>query len=231
MDENRRALHFRFTLTFLAILLVGTFWLTIRMASDPVSLVVNPSVPMEDKPVRVTFKLNNLSSEPLLVTYQFYANSELLAQGASTIASRSSESHQYCYRNAAKLGEQLNFVVMTQSENGDYQKVASIPSYPPQVWSSFVSFASFSTTVMSSISTITYYQNTFGSDVGFNLGLLFSVVLIGLLIFLELSQPLLLERTIGIWGRLRIRFSTVTWILFIIFMSMVYTRVIIILTS
>jgi len=201
------------------------------MASDPVSLVVNPSVPTEDKPVRVTFKLNNLSSEPLLINYQFYANSELLAQGASTIASRSSESHQYCYRNAAKLGEQLNFVVMTQSENGDYQKVASIPSYPPQVWSSFVSFASFSTTVMSSISTITYYQNTFGSDVGFNLGLLFSVVLIGLLIFLELSQPLLLERTIGIWGRLRIRFSTVTWILFIIFMSMVYTRVIIILTS
>ena len=231
MDENRRALHFRFTLTFLAILFVGTFWLTTRMASDPVSLVVNPSVPTEDKPVRVTFKLNNLSSEPLLINYQFYANSELLAQGASTIASRSSESHQYCYRNAAKLGEQLNFVVMTQSENGDYQKVASIPSYPPQVWSSFVSFASFSTTVMSSISTITYYQNTFGSDVGFNLGLLFSVVLIGLLIFLELSQPLLLERTIGIWGRLRIRFSTVTWILFIIFMSMVYTRVIIILTS
>ena len=126
------------------------------------------------------------------------------------------------------MGEQLNFVVRTQSERGNYGRALSSPPYPPQIWSSFVSFASFSTSVMSSMSTMTYYQSTFGSDIGFNVGIIVSMVLITLLIFLELTQTAIGRKTVAL-GSLRIRLSTVTRILFIIFLGMVYTEVVMII--
>ncbi len=117
------------------------------------------------------------------------------------------------------------------SPQGSFEKIVSLPSYPPQIWSSFVSFASFSTSMMGFMSSMTYYQGTFDTNMGFNVGLLSVIVLIGLLIFLELTQPLLRRKTITILGRLRLRFSTVTWILFIIFMGITYTKVVMVLVS
>ncbi|MBI3931107.1 MAG: hypothetical protein HY325_03695, partial [Chloroflexi bacterium] len=101
----------------------------------------------------------------------------------------------------------------------------------PQVWSSFVSFASFSTSVMNFMATMTYYQTTFGSETGFNVGLIYTVILMALLVFLELSQALLQEKTLTILWGLRLRFNTVSWILFIIFMGIVYTKVMMILAG
>ncbi len=63
------------------------------------------------------------------------------------------------------------------------------------------------------------------------MGILVTVVLIGLLIFLELTRPLIQERTIAILGRLRLRFNTVAWILFIILMGIVYTKVVMIIAT
>ena len=85
--------------------------------------------------------------------------------------------------------------------------------------------------MMGFMSSMTYYQSSFDSNMGFNVGVLVIIVLIGLLIFVELTQPVLRERTIAVLGRLRLRFNTVVWILFIIFMSMVYTRVAMMLAS
>ena len=130
-----------------------------------------------------------------------------------------------------KLGEQLDFLVRTQSEIGNYERIVSLPPYTPQVWSSFVSFASFSTSVMSSMSTMTYYQVAFGTDVGVNMGVTISVVLILLLIFMELSHPVLISHPIAILGRLRGRFSTVTWILLMITMGIIYTTVVMIIAT
>ena len=141
------------------------------------------------------------------------------------------KTYKYAYENPLQMGEQLNFVVRTQTEHGNYEEVISSPPYPPQTWSSFVSFASFSTSVMSSMSTMTYYQSTFGSDMGLNVGIITAIVLIALLIFLELTQPVVEGKTIAVLGRMRIRFSTVTWILFIIFMGMVYTKMVMILAG
>ncbi len=81
------------------------------------------------------------------------------------------------------------------------------------------------------MSTMTYYQTVFVSDMGLNVGIITSIVLIVLLIFAELTQPVVADRTVARLGRLKIRFSTVTWILFIIFMGMVYTKVIMVLTT
>ncbi len=156
---------------------------------------------------------------------------ELMKEGATTIPSGSSKLYKYAYKNPLELGEQLKFMVRTRSEKGDYEKIVSSPPYPPQVWSSFVSFASFSTSVMSSMSTMTYYQSSFGSDMGLNIGLIATAVLIGLLIFLELTKSSLQQGTVATLGRLRLRFNTVTWILFIIFMGMFYTKVVMILTT
>ena len=232
MDQNKnRAAIFKLAILWVAILLLGSFWLTVRGSSDPVSMVVIPQVPREGEPIIAILKLNNPSSDALVLGYQFYANGKLLKEGATTIAPGSSKTYKYAYENPLQMGEQLNFVVKTQSQLGNYEKVVSLPPYPPQVWSSFVSFASFSTSVMSSMSTITYYQSTFGSDMGLNVGIITSIVLIALLIFMELTQHVVGGRTVARLGRVRIRFSTITWILFIIFMGIVYTKVVMILSG
>lgn len=230
-QSKDRGTRLKVIIVWLTILLMGSFWLTVRGTSDPVSMAVIPQVPRQGEPIIATFKLNNQFSAPLVTRYQFYANGELLMEGTTTIAPDSGKTYKYAYENPVPLGERLNFVVRTKSELGDYEKSLSAPPYPPQVWSSFVSFASFSTSVMNSMSTMTYYQSTFGSEMGFNVGLLYTVLLIALLIFLELSQPLLEEKTIAILGRLKLRLTTVTWILFIIFIGIVYTKVVMILAT
>ncbi|MFC1871171.1 hypothetical protein ACFLYF_02035 [Chloroflexota bacterium] len=81
------------------------------------------------------------------------------------------------------------------------------------------------------MSTVTCYQNTFGGDTGLNLGLILSVVLITLMIFLELSRPVVGGKTIASLSRLRISFSTVTWLLFIVFAGIAYTSVVMVLSG
>lgn len=225
MDKTRKALTYKITVTVLGILLLGSFWLSAKMITDPVSLVVEPSVPREGEPVIATFKLNNPSSQVSPVNYQFYVNGELLTEGTAVIDPLSQKTYKYAYENQMILGEQLSFLVKTQSENGNYERVVSTPQYSPQIWSSFVSFASFSTSVMSSMSTMVYYQSAFGTDLGTNIGTLISIVLIIMLIFLELSQPLLASRNIAILGHMRIRFSTVSWILLLIVTGIIYTAI------
>ena len=81
------------------------------------------------------------------------------------------------------------------------------------------------------MASMTYYQGTFGGDMTFNVGLLCTIILVALLIFLELTQPVLAGRTVAVLGRLRLRFSTVTWILFIIFMGIFYTSIVMVLVT
>ena len=231
--DNQRGIKLKIVIIWLAIMLMGSFWLAVRADSDPLTLAVFPQVPREEEPVIATFKLNNPSSQAIKAEYQFYVNGELMKKGDAIIPAGSSKLYQYAYENPLPLGEQVNFVVKAMSPLGNYEKVVSLPSYPPQIWSSFVSFATFSTSVMGVVSTMVYYDSTLGSEVGFNVGLLFASVLIGLLIFLELAQASLQlqEKTVTIRGRLGLRFNTVTSILFIIFMGIVYTRVIMILAT
>ena len=155
----------------------------------------------------------------------------ILKEGLTSIAPHSSKVYKYDYENPLDLGDQVNFVVRTQSEQGKHEKVLSLPSYPPQVWLSFVSFASFSTSLMDSLSTMTYYETTFAGDTGFNIGIVTSIVLVALLVFAELTQPMLVNKSLTRLGKLRVRFSTVTWILFIIFIGFVYTKVILVLAT
>jgi len=66
---------------------------------------------------------------------------------------------------------------------------------------------------------------------GLNVGIIASLTLIALLIFLEVTQVHIQGKTVALLGRLRIRLSTVTWILLIIFLGMVYTRIVMIIAT
>ena len=77
----------------------------------------------------------------------------------------------------------------------------------------------------------TSYESSFVSGEGMNAGIVISMFLIMLLIFFELSEPLMDERIHVVLGGLRVRFSTLTSILFIVFMSIVYTKIVTILAS
>jgi hypothetical protein len=62
------------------------------------------------------------------------------------------------------------------------------------------------------------------------MGVIFSIVLLAALIFLELTQSMVEGKTVGVLGRLRVRYSTVSWILLIVFVGMVYSRTVMVLT-
>jgi hypothetical protein len=230
-QNERRSIFFKLAILWLGILLMGSFWLSTGGASNPIVMAVLPQAPREGEPVIATFKLSNPTAEELVTSYRFYADGEIVREGTATLAPRSSKVYQYAYENSLPLGSQLNFVVETESELGSFSKYISTPPYPPQVWSSFVSFASFSTTIMGSMATMSYYQGSFGNDTGWNIGFIASAVLVALLIFLELPISPVRGSAVAALGRLKVRLSTVTWILLIIFVGMVYTKIALIITG
>lgn len=220
----------KLSVLWMAILLLGSFLLSAMGNSDEVMMTVLPESPRENEPVMVTFKLNNPSPEPSLISYEFFANGELIREGNAMIAPSSSKVYKYVYENELPLGSQLNFLVRTDSNQGKYQKLLSTPPYPPQLWSSFVSFASFSTSVMTSMATMSFYRDSF-TNVGLNVGIFTSLVLIALLIFMEMPIAAIQKQKTAVLGKLRIRFGTLIWILLIIFMSMIYTQLILIVSG
>lgn len=208
-----------------AVLVMVSLVVGLHDAAAPVSMSVFPEVPVEGEPVLVTFNLNNPSLHANLVDYELYANGKLIMDGATELSPLSNEKYQYTYVNPLKMGEQITFVVKSTVDGKSHDEYLSLPAYPPQVWSSFVSFASFSTSVMSYMSTMAYYDQAFGNNATLNVSVVFSIVLIGLLIYLELTEPSLSEKTFKFIGDLRIRFSRLSAVLFVIFIGMVFTQV------
>ena len=228
--DKQKGLKLKILVIWLAILLVGSFWLTVHAGTDAVTLTVMPEVPRENEPIVATVKIDNSSSAAEVTSYKLYVNGELLKEGTTVISPGFSKVYNYVYENPLELGKQVNFVVEGTSGSAGFEKMVSLPSYPPQIWSSFVSFASFSTSVMSSMSSMTYYQSSFGSDLGLNVGIVAVLVLISLLIFQELTPNVTLKGGVAVLGRLKSKFSTLTWILLVIFIGMIFTRVAMILS-
>ncbi len=204
----------------MASLLVG-----LHDTSAPLAVSVFPQVPVEGEPLQVSFNLNNPSASAANSDYQLYANGELVMEGSALLSPSSSKKYQYTYVNPLEMGEQITFMVKSSVGDKDYTEYISLPAYPPQVWSSFVSFASFSTTVMTSMTTMSYYDQSFTSGSALNIGVIFSVVLILMLIYLELTEPRLQGKSVKVLGNLRVRFSRLSGVLFIIFVGMVFTQI------
>ncbi|MTI83723.1 MAG: hypothetical protein FH756_07420 [Firmicutes bacterium] len=232
MGDKVSSYKFKVLILWVGIFLAGVFLLGIYYSSSPVTLTVLPEAPKEGDPVIALFSLNNPLPSEQQVSYSFYCNGSKVQSGQVTLAAFSGTKYQYTSKNNLKVGEQQNYAVRMHTSFGDFEKNASVPAYPPQVFCSFMSFASFSTSVMSFMTSAPYYDTTFAANEGLNVGLFCSLVLIALLIFLELTEPLIAADG----GRLsllklRVRFSTVTWILFTIFLGIVFTKVTMILAA
>jgi uncharacterized membrane protein len=226
---------FKLIIALLGIVLVATFWLTTREMRQPVNLTVMPEAPRLGEPVTASYTLNNPGVTGLVTHYQFYVDGKLLREGLTTIPPLSGKTYQYNFPCPVNLGDRVNFNVVASSALGNYNKSASLPPFPPQIASSFISFASFSTTVMSSMTTTAYYNGNFSSTLGMNTGLIISICLVVLLICLELAGASLEYRTstgshpsglLLMLQKFHYRFSTLSWILLIIFIGILYTKVV-----
>ncbi|PWB50011.1 MAG: hypothetical protein C3F06_12975 [Candidatus Methanoperedenaceae archaeon] len=226
-------LLFKTLILWFMILILASFAASLQSRYDNVGIQVAPEVLREGEPVVVTFYINNPSENEKGTDYALYANGDVLMSGRTELSPGTGRQFQYVYSNPLKLGEQVTFSAKAQSGDEINLNSVSIPSVPPQIWSSFVSFASFSTSIMSSSSAISsmsmssmaYYNNSFGTNRALNAGLIFSIVLIILLIYMELSEPLLAQKEMRIIGNLRVRFSRLSSVLFIIFVGMVFTQI------
>lgn len=227
-----KALILKIAITWLCIFLLVGFFIASRSAADPITMSITPSVPKEGEPAVVTFTISNPTDEPLTTNYHLYVNGKLVKNGNTTVGPRNSSKYQYAHTNPLKRGEQVNFVLKTNSRRGSFDKIVSLPGYPSHSMSSFVSFAAFSTSVMSSMISSEYFTDNFGTASGFNTGIIICSVLIALFIFLELTQAVATTyRQITLLGSYRAGFRIVSTILFIIFVGMVLTKVVMIIAT
>ncbi len=226
-----KGLALKIGITWLCIFLLAGFFVAMKSNASPVTMSIIPEVPKAGEPIVTTFNLSNSTDELSTTSYQLYVNGKVVESGSIAIAPQSGSRHQYAYTNYLERGEQVNFILKTSSNSGSFVKVVSLPAYPPQLMSSFVSFASFSTSVMSSMISMEYFNTTFGTTSGINTGLIIIIILIVLLIFLELSQTMTVDKGITILGRYRVGLGSMATILFIIFAGMVFTKMIMIMAT
>lgn len=232
MEQRQQALlKFKLFVIWSAIVLCGGFLFALQSNSSCATLSVLPEAPREGEPVIVNYILKNPLPFSSPINYEFYINGQCVQGGSLMMEPLSSVKYKISNLKAPELGKQVNFLLKTKTTWGEHEKRVSLPCYPPQIYSSFTSFASFSTSVMSFMTSAPYYENTFGTNQGLNVGLICSLVLIALLIFLELSEPIVRDTGIHSLISLRLRFSMVTWILLTIFIGMVFTKVVMILTN
>ena len=232
MDTGQsKALILKIVIIWLCIFSLLGFLIAAKSTGSTVTMSVIPEVPKAGEPVVATFNIKNPSGAPSTTSYQLYVNGRLVESGSNVVGLQDSSEYQYAYTNSLERGEQVNFVLKTSSDSGNLDKIVSLPPYPPQLMSSFVSFAAFSTSVMSSMVSMEYFTDTFGTTSGLNTGMIISIILLALLIFLELTQPITVDRGITILGRYRVGLGNVATILFIICMGMVFTQVVMILAT
>jgi hypothetical protein len=243
MDETKErnrlpGFLFRLAVIWCVIILLGSFLLTLRGNPSPAVITVMPETPRQGEPLLITLKLDNPQPFSQVVNLQFYADGTLMQTGQTAIAPLSGKTYQYDYPSPVNIGQQITFLARTESGGRTSEQSVSIPPFAPEVCSSFISFASFSTSVMSSMVTTVYYQQNFTTATTMNTGLVVSVVLIVLLIFLELagaasedSASVEASGGLAFLQRLRVRYSILTWILLIIFIGIVITKIVMILAA
>ena len=228
LSSQHKELILKIATAWLCIFLLVGFLIATRSATSLVTMSIIPEVPKTGQPIVATFNINNPSNEPSTTNYELYVNGRLVENGSTTIAPQDSSKYQYAYKNTLERGEQVNFVLKTSSDSGSFEKIVSLPAYPSQLMSSFVSFAAFSTSVMSSMVSMEYFTDVFGTASRLNTGIIVSIILVALLIFLELTQAIIRGKE-TIISSYRAGFRNMSAILFIIFIGMVFTKVVMII--
>ena len=233
MARERDRLLARILGIWLLILPAAGLWFSLVMAGEPVTMSVFPHVPREDAPLVVASGIANQGASDENISYRFYVDGLLFAEGGSFLTDATSKAFRYVREPSVKIGQRISFALESNAVGQDFERTASLPAYPPEVWSSFVSFATFSTSVMSSLITTTFYSGAFVAPDALNLGLMIVGILLALMIFLELTIWLKYTEASTLAGNifltrfvaLRVRFGRLALVLFVIFIGMVVTRV------
>ncbi|MEM4521496.1 MAG: hypothetical protein QXF23_07225 [Candidatus Bathyarchaeia archaeon] len=233
----------RITLAFIAIFLSVLLLNSISMQSNTLTVRFFPTVIKEDEPVVITITLNNIYLQPQKFHLRLYVNSEQVAAISAQLEPRGTQLITYTCP-PPKIGQALRiYVEAINLDNGEmHGEYLNIPQAPPELLMGFSAFSSFassltSTTSTTSMATITYYLNTMGLTTqeatvqpAINTGVILSITLILLLIFIELTDP-----AYGKMGRrisaLRGRYAALSTTLLLIFSGIVLTKIVMIIAT
>lgn len=228
-----------FAVLFLAVLLLNS----ILMQSEALTVRFFPTVIKENEPLVVVATLKNVRPQPQKYCLSLHVDGGQLAAIEFTLEPAAAQSLTYTCASP-KTGKALKiYVEAVNIDTGEkYTAYLNIPQSPPELWISFSAFSSFATSLTStvsttSIATITYYLNTMGmaaqpnsSQPAINTGIVVSIVLILLLVFIELTDP-----AYGRIGRklaaLRGRYGTLSVSLLLIFAGIVLTKIVMIIAA
>ena len=192
-----------------------------------------PAFPIHGEPVVAIITLRDVHPEPHRFELSVYTDGVKTMDSVIEVSQGSPKE----YKIVANVGDLIGTSWRIYANASDldagvrYERSAMIPPYPPEIFSSFVSFASFSSTMMGYMTTLTYYMQTVTpADSSSNIGLAIALSLIALLVFIELSDPAyggvgdkLLE--------LRRRYGGEAAALFVIFALIVFTKVVFIISG
>lgn len=215
-------------LVWACVLLVLAFGLGLYHRGGPVSGTALPLMPKGNQPIQVRFMVQNPSPEASLLTLQLLANGKPVLQETRLLAGHASERVEYVTPNTAGAGRQMVFVLQTWSAQGHNDEVEAVPPYPPAVISSiapFASFASLSSSAMSFVTTREFYEGSFNLGDSSNVGLVFALLLMGLLVMMELTAGSSTAPQSSWYGELRTNFGRLSWVLIIIVAGMMFTKV------
>lgn len=232
-----------FVALFLSILFLNS-WIQI---DQTLTLTHFPSVTRENEPFVVRALVRNVADEPRRIRVTLFVDGleayvsesffEPLATQSSTLTLPS-----------PRLGTAMRFYAeaLDLETGARFTEAIMVPQSPPEAWMSFASFSSLTTMLLSSSSssssssmsssfTISYYKNTIGLSEStirwsVNIGLIASLTLVALLVFIELTNPAFGNLGQRLKG-LRDRYSLLTANLLLVFLGLVLTRVVIIMSG
>lgn len=198
-----------------------------------ISIDYFPVFPRIGEPVQIIVRLSNPDPEPKLLDVRVYVDGLVVANWLTHVDGLSIREYRVVEPSRFSVGESIRVHVdaVNIGSGTVYSRSAMVPPFPPEVFSSFTSFASFSSTLMG-LYDYTIILHDDGSrhyaSWEVNAGLILSLTLIGLLVFLELTDP-----AYGNIGErlthLRRNYTREAIILLIVFLAMVATKVIFII--
>lgn len=227
-----------FAAVFLLILLANT----LGGQFNTLVLGYSSTVVKEPEPFMVTAVLRNTAGESQTYSVRMLVDGVQVISSESTLDALSRQIFTYT-RASPMLGTAVRiYAEATNLDTGAvYSSAILVPQSPPETWMSFAAFSSFAMSLSSSsssssslmASSISYYRSVMdiypGSSISpVNVGLTLSITLIGLLIFLELTNP-----SYGRLGRrltqLRSWYGLLAVSLFLVFAGTLLTRVVMII--
>ncbi len=237
-----KGLAYAYAFLFLAIILFNSH----NQTSNVLNLSHFPSTPRENEPFTIRAMIKNTADEARRYSLRMYVDGEETMYSESTFDALSTQSSTLTIKSP-KLGTAIRiYAEATDLETGEtYTQSLLMPQNPPEAWMSFASFSSLTTLLLSSSSssssmmsssfTISYYKNTVGltqsaARLSINIGLIASVTLVALLIFIELTNPVFGNFGLNL-KKLRDRYSLLTANLLLVFVGLVLTRIVMIISA